>query len=96
LHSYNNLSFPIVGDTNAVRVNLTPGSHTVSWKLHRDVLTYGTNLIAFKFTRLGNVSIPNCAGVRLYGYSYPGDFTGDCIEDIYDLDVMATNWLNKE
>jgi hypothetical protein len=92
---YNKLT-PASGDTNAVTVNLTKGIHTVKWRLPQEVMTWGTNIVAIKFTRLGNVVMNNCADVALYGLLYPGDFTGNCIEDIYDLDQMATNWLNKQ
>jgi hypothetical protein len=92
-HSNPNPPYP--DDTNFVTTNLTKGSHTITWQLPR-VDTYGTNLLAFKFTRVGNVVINNCADVAKYDLLYTGDLTKNCVEDIYDLDQMANNWLIKQ
>jgi len=98
---YNKIS-PPTGDTNAITVNLVPGSHTISWQLPFSVGTYGTNIVAVKFTRLGDIVINNCGDVRNYGLTLAADLvatdtnsTPDCGVNIYDIDALASNWLKQ-
>jgi hypothetical protein len=98
-----NKVLPPIGDTNAVTINLVKGNHTIKWRLPPEVLTWGTNIVALKFQRLGNVVMNNCADVALYGLLYPADLTAtdvnstpDCAVNIYDLDAMVSNWLKSQ
>jgi hypothetical protein len=99
---YNKIS-PPAGDTNAVSVNLVKGNHTVKWRLPTEATSYGTNIVALKFTRLGNVVMNNCADVATYGLFYDADITAtdvnpapNCVVNIYDLDAMVSNWLKSQ
>ena len=89
---------PPEGLTTTISANLVKGSHTVKWYFPTEYtngggMSTGYNIIYLKFTRTGSIAINNCNEVGLYGFNYPTDLNGDCVVDLYDLDLMVDNWL---
>lgn len=89
--SYPQAADAAVYETTARTINLFPGSHTITWKT--PVARYH-NIVDLRIKYKGSVVMNNCAQVRTYGFSYPGDLTGDCRVDMEDLALIIENWAN--
>jgi hypothetical protein len=82
-----------VGDTCSVSVNLYGRSekYVIKWQVPARVYF---DMGYLKFTRLGDVNMPDCNAVYEQGFNYAGDLNHDCHVDYKDIVEMTNHWLN--
>jgi hypothetical protein len=52
---------------------------------------FGLSKISF-WNKSGAIRMDNCSDVYFYGFNYMSDYTGDCIVDGKDLDMILEHW----
>lgn len=79
-----------VGETNAVRVNLFEGIHTVRWAAESTNIYF--DVVSLKFDYVGPIDMEDCDEVIFYGKKPAGDVNSDCVVNMDDLAVMISEW----